>query len=267
MARPPCSGPSAARATAASTANRRRPTWCRLAPRGACSACSGLVGSMQVIEALKLILGVGEPLAGLCSSTRSDALPHGPGAQGPGLRGVRREPGSRADRLRRVLRSGVGGGRRGRHGLHDQRQGPGRHAGREATKSSSSTSASRTSTRSSPSPARRSSPRASSCPGPRWRSCRRTSGSCCTARAAPVRAESAGDRQERRVLRRGARRRRGTRPDQPGRPRHFRPISTERAGVSRPGPPVYAPPGRSPMKGDRVEIVIDSGEGDAAPTR
>ena len=37
--RPACSGPSTARATAASIRSRRRPGWCRPAPRAACSAC------------------------------------------------------------------------------------------------------------------------------------------------------------------------------------------------------------------------------------
>ena len=70
----------------------------------------------------------------------------------------------------------------------------------------------------------------------------------------------AGGRQGRRLLRRGARRRRRARLGQPGRPVTSVLLVPNGPGIS-PGPPVYAPPGRSPVKGDRVEIVIDSGEG------
>ena len=120
-----------------------------------------------------------------------DELPHGPGAQGPGVRGLRQEPdGHRPDRLRGVLRRGVARRppRRPRARPSARRTWP--PCWTPATTSSSSTSASRTSTRSSPSPARRSSPRASSRAGPPSSGCRRTSGSCCTARAGPAAAEA-----------------------------------------------------------------------------
>ena len=220
------------------------------------------IGSIQVNEAIKLITGIGEPLAGrlmiydaLEMTYRTVRVRKDPDCAVCGKNptitelidyeefcGAVSEEAAEAARARRSA----------------PRTWP--PCWTRATTSSSSTSASRTSTRSSPSPARRSSPRASSCPGPRWRSCRRTSGSCCTARAAPVRPRrwrsSRTPASPTRCTSAA-----GCWPGSARSTRHFRPISTERAGVSRPGPPVYAPPGRSPMKGDRVEIVIDSGEG------
>ena len=45
--------------------SRRRPSWPRPAPRPACSACCpGIIGSIQAMEAIKLLLGLGEPLVG-----------------------------------------------------------------------------------------------------------------------------------------------------------------------------------------------------------
>ncbi len=67
------------------------------------------IGSIQVNEAIKLITGIGEPLAPADDLRRAgDELPLGAGAQGPGVRGLRQEPDDhRADRLRGVLRRGV----------------------------------------------------------------------------------------------------------------------------------------------------------------
>ena len=53
------------RATAACSPSRRRRAWCRAAPRAACWACCrGSIGTLQATEAIKLILGIGEPLVG-----------------------------------------------------------------------------------------------------------------------------------------------------------------------------------------------------------
>ncbi len=58
-------GRDTVRATAASTPSRRRPAWCRPAPRAACSACCARrIGSIQVNEAIKLLTGIGDPLVG-----------------------------------------------------------------------------------------------------------------------------------------------------------------------------------------------------------
>ena len=52
-------------ATAACSRSRRRPSWRRAAPRAACSAsCRASIGSIQANEALKLALGIGDPLVG-----------------------------------------------------------------------------------------------------------------------------------------------------------------------------------------------------------
>ena len=148
------------------------------------------IGSIQVNEAIKLITGIGEPLAGrlmiydaLEMTYRTVRVRKDPECAVCGKNPTITELIDYEEFCGAVS----AGGRRGGRGLDDQRQGPGRHAGRRRRTSSSSTSASRTSTRSSPSPVRRSSRRASSCPGPPWSGCRRTSGSCCTARAAPAR--------------------------------------------------------------------------------
>jgi adenylyltransferase/sulfurtransferase len=45
--------------------SHRRPEWSRAALKVACSACCpGVIGVMQAIEAIKLIMGIGEPLIG-----------------------------------------------------------------------------------------------------------------------------------------------------------------------------------------------------------
>ena len=57
--------PSRARATAASTRRRRRPSWRRAARWPACSAwCRDVMGLLQATEALKVLLGIGDPLVG-----------------------------------------------------------------------------------------------------------------------------------------------------------------------------------------------------------
>ena len=54
-----------ARATAACIPSRRRPAWCRAAPKAACWACCRASSAcIQATEAIKLILGIGEPLVG-----------------------------------------------------------------------------------------------------------------------------------------------------------------------------------------------------------
>ena len=54
-----------ARAIAASIPSRRRRVWCRAAPKAACWACCpGIIGVIQATEAVKLIIGAGEPLIG-----------------------------------------------------------------------------------------------------------------------------------------------------------------------------------------------------------
>ena len=104
-ARRPCTCPARA-ATAASTRRRRRPAWCRAAPRPACWALSrASIGSIQATEVLKLILGIGEPLVGrlllydaLAMEFRTVKRP-----PRPELPALRRQPDDHgADRLRRV---------------------------------------------------------------------------------------------------------------------------------------------------------------------
>ena len=98
-----------ARATAASSRSRRRPSWRRAAPRAACSAsCPGIIGSMQANEALKLALGIGEPLVGrlLLFDALDDVVHRGRAQPRSGLPGLRRAPDDhRVHRLRRVLRA------------------------------------------------------------------------------------------------------------------------------------------------------------------
>ena len=54
-----------ARATAACIPSRRRPGWCRAAPRAACSAsCRASSAASRRPRRIKLILGIGEPLIG-----------------------------------------------------------------------------------------------------------------------------------------------------------------------------------------------------------
>ena len=60
-----CSSPTTARATAACSRCRRRPSWRRRAAPTACSACCpGTMGLLQATEVIKLILGEGDPLVG-----------------------------------------------------------------------------------------------------------------------------------------------------------------------------------------------------------
>ena len=107
-ARRRCSPPRTARATAACSPSRRRRTSCRRAPRRACWACCpGVIGTIQATEAIKLILGIGEPLVGrmVVYDALAMTLPRAADPQGPGLPGVRHAPvraGTR--RLRGVLR-------------------------------------------------------------------------------------------------------------------------------------------------------------------
>ena len=57
--------PRTARATAASIPSRRRPGWCpSCAEGGVLGVLPGIIGTIQATEAIKLILGVGEPLVG-----------------------------------------------------------------------------------------------------------------------------------------------------------------------------------------------------------
>ena len=85
----------------------------------------GIIGCIQV-AAIKLITGIGEPLIGrLLMYDALDMKYRTSGCDGPRMRRVRQESHDyRADRLRAILRRGVRGGRRGRPGLDDQRQGP-----------------------------------------------------------------------------------------------------------------------------------------------
>ena len=57
--------PSGDRTTATWCRSRRRRSWRRPAPRPACWACCpGIIGSLQALEAIKLLLGLGDPLIG-----------------------------------------------------------------------------------------------------------------------------------------------------------------------------------------------------------
>ena len=138
---------------------RRRPAWCpSCAEGGVLGVLCASIGSIQVDRghqaAHRHRRAAGRPADDL--RRPGDELPQGQGPQGPGLRGLRREPDRhRAHRLRgllrRRLRGGPGGGRR----LDDHRRASSRRGWTPARTSTSSTSASRTSTRSSRSPARR----------------------------------------------------------------------------------------------------------------
>ncbi len=98
------------RATAASSRSRRRPSSRRAAPRAAFSACCpGIIGSLQANEALKLLLGIGEPLVGrlLLFDALGDTFTRSSSAARPRLPGLRRAPDDhRVHRLRRVLLPG-----------------------------------------------------------------------------------------------------------------------------------------------------------------
>ena len=62
-----CSAPRTARATAACTPSRRRPGWCRAAPKAACSACCPASSAcIQATETIKLMLGIGGRWSAAC---------------------------------------------------------------------------------------------------------------------------------------------------------------------------------------------------------
>ena len=128
---------------------------------GVLGVLCGVVGTIQATEAVKLIMGVGEPLIGALPGLRRapHALPRAEAAQGPGLPGLRRQPHRhRADRLRAVLRQSPRPPRRRNRPPAPETTPPSSSSSRASTAgtaSSSSTSASRRSTRSAPSPARR----------------------------------------------------------------------------------------------------------------
>ena len=74
---------------------------------GVLGVLPGMIGTIQANEAIKLILGIGEPLVGrlLLARRAPDALPRSPAAARPGLPGVRRPPGdSGTAGLRGLLR-------------------------------------------------------------------------------------------------------------------------------------------------------------------
>ena len=63
--RRPSSSRTRDRATGASSRSRLRRSWRRAAPRaGSSVCCPGVIGSLQANEALKLALGIGDPLIG-----------------------------------------------------------------------------------------------------------------------------------------------------------------------------------------------------------
>ena len=116
------------------------------------------IGSIQVNEAIKVITGIGEPLAGrlMIYDALDMTLPHGQGPEGPRVPGLRQEPDDhRADRLRGVLRRGLRGRPAGRGRARPSPPPSSRRCWTATRTSSWWTCGSRTSTRSSPSPARR----------------------------------------------------------------------------------------------------------------
>ena len=89
------------------------------------------IGSIQVNEAIKLLTGIGDPLVGKLMIYDALEMEYRKlqGPQGPQLRALRREPDRhRADRLRRVLRRGLRGGRRRRRRVDDLGEHPRAHA-------------------------------------------------------------------------------------------------------------------------------------------
>ena len=99
-----CSSPSRARATAACIRRRRRPSsrpGCSVA--GVLGVVPGIMGLLQATEALKLLLGIGEPLVGrlLIYDALDGTFDGAPAAPRPALPGVRRR------RCRWRRRSGV----------------------------------------------------------------------------------------------------------------------------------------------------------------
>ena len=203
------------------------------------------IGSIQVNEAIKLITGIGEPLAGrlmiydaLEMTYRTVRVRKDPECAVCGKNPTITELIDYEAFCGAVSR----GGRRGGRGLDDQRQGPGRHAGRRR----------RHLPRRRPRAERvrdRLHPRRDAHPEGRV-PVRGRPGAAAAGQADRAALQErgafgggAGDRQERRLHRRGARRRRRAGLDQPG--RSLAPVLLRAAR----------------MKGDRVEIVIDSGEG------
>ena len=64
-ARAPSSATRTGRAIAACIRSRRRPAWCPVAPRAACwASCRVSSACIQATEAIKLIIGKGDPLIG-----------------------------------------------------------------------------------------------------------------------------------------------------------------------------------------------------------
>ena len=145
------------------------------------------IGSVMVTEAIKLITGIGDPLLGRLMVY--DAL-----EMSYRTVKIRKDPNGDADhrahRLRRVLRRDLRGcGRRRRRldDLGEAAQGDARRArgGRARLRPDRRARAERVGHRPHPGRGARS-PRASSSTARRSRPCRRTSRSCCTARAAPA---------------------------------------------------------------------------------
>ena len=74
---------------------------------GVLGVLPGIIGVIQATEAIKLILGIGEPLIGrfLIYDALQDAVPRAEAAEGSGVPGVRHASDRhQADRLRAVLR-------------------------------------------------------------------------------------------------------------------------------------------------------------------
>ena len=97
--------------TATSTPSRRRPAWCRPAPRAACWACCARRSASIMVHRgdqadHRHRRAAARPADGL--RRPGDDLPHDQDPQGP----ERRRTDHRADRLRGVLRRGVRRGRR-----------------------------------------------------------------------------------------------------------------------------------------------------------
>ena len=84
------------------------------AEAGVLGVLPGIIGSIQAIETIKMLLGLGDPLVGrlLTYDAHGRDVPHLQGAPGPGLPGVRRERRSDRDRrVRRALHAAPGEGR------------------------------------------------------------------------------------------------------------------------------------------------------------
>ncbi len=84
------------------------------AEAGVFGVLPGIIGSIQAVEAIKLIIGKGDPLVGPSAAVRraGHGVHDGEAALGPRLPRVRQgTDGDRADRLRAVLRPAVPRGR------------------------------------------------------------------------------------------------------------------------------------------------------------